>query len=108
MLCLKKKNILMRHWAAQKKEFFRASMVLVWCAAVNRMQTTVAKLGLEEFNKKSEEMKKICEGRLKRFKKSFNIHSLSELRVLVFDTDLLWVLEYWQISMNVSEYALQC
>jgi hypothetical protein len=78
-----------------KYGFYRASMVTVWSAAINRMQKIIEKLGLTEFNKKSEEMKVICEGRFKRFKKSFNVHSLSELRATVFDTDLLWVLEYW-------------
>jgi hypothetical protein len=75
--------------------FLRASMVLVWCGAVYRIQKIIEKLGIEEFNKKSEEMKKITEGRFKRFGKSFSVHSLSELRATVFDTDLLWVLEYW-------------
>jgi len=75
--------------------FHRASMVLVWSATINRMQKTIGRLGLEEFNRKSEEMKKISEGRFKRFNKSYNVHSLSELRATVFDTDLLWILEYW-------------
>jgi hypothetical protein len=75
--------------------FLRGSMVLVWSAAVHRMQKVVEKLGFKEFNKKSEEMKCISDGRFKRFKKSFSVHSLSELRATVFDTDLLWVLEYW-------------
>jgi hypothetical protein len=78
-----------------KYEFHRASMVIVWSAAINRMHKVVEKLGLMEFNKKSEEMKIICDGRFKRFRKSFNVHSLSELRATVFDTDLLWILEYW-------------
>ena len=77
--------------------FFRGSMVLVWSAAIHRMQKVVEKLGLDKFNKKSEEMKNISEGRFRRFNKSFNIHSLSELRATVFDTDLLWVLEYWSL-----------
>jgi hypothetical protein len=75
--------------------FFRASVVLGWCAAVHRMHKTVERLGFDEFNKKSEEMNKIADGRFKRFKKSFNVHSLSELRATVFDSDLLWAPEYW-------------
>lgn len=75
--------------------FYRASMVLVWSAAVHRMQKVVGKLGFSEFNKKSREMKSICKGRFKRYQKSFSVNSLSELRATVFDTDLLWVLEYW-------------
>jgi hypothetical protein len=77
--------------------FFRASVVLGWCAAVHRMHKTVERLGFDEFNKKSDEMNKITDGRFKRFKKSFTVHSLSELRATVFDSDLLWVLEYWQL-----------
>ena len=77
--------------------FFRASVVLGWCAAVHRMHKTVERLGFDEFNKKSDEMNKITDGRFKRFKKSFAVHSLSELRATVFDSNLLWVLEYWQL-----------
>lgn len=92
-----------------KNGYLRASMVLVWCAAINRMQKTIEKLGFDEFNKKSEEMKKICDGRFKRFKKSFNVHSLSELRASVFDTDLLGVLEYWWlIDANQHERLSVC
>lgn len=79
------------------KGFLRASMVLLWSAAVSRLHKKVEKIGLKEFNAKSEEMKVITEGRFKRFKKSFSVHSLSELRATVFDTDLLWVLEYWEL-----------
>lgn len=81
--------------ASQK--FFRASVVLGWSAAVHRMHKVVERLGLDEFNKKSEEMKAKTEGRYKRFNKSFSVQSLNDLRALVFDTDLLWVLEYWQL-----------
>lgn len=77
--------------------FYRASMVLVWSAAVHRMQKVVEKLGFSRFNKKSKEMKSKCGGRFKRFQKSFDVNSLSELRATVFDTDLLWVLEYWEL-----------
>ena len=92
-----------------KYDFNRASMVLVWSAAIHRMQKVVEKLGFSEFNKKSEEMKSIREGRFKRFQKSFNVNSLSELRATVFDTDLLWVLEYWElIDANQHERLSNC
>jgi hypothetical protein len=92
-----------------KYGFYRASMVLVWSAAVHRMQKVVEKLGFSEFNKKSKEMKSICEGRFKRFQKSFSVNSLSELRATVFDTDLLWVLEYWGlIDANQHERLSIC
>lgn len=80
-----------------KNGFLRASMVLVWCAAVNRMHKTVEKLGIEEFNKKSKEMKVIQSGRFKRFNKSFDLVTSGDLEATVFDNDLLWVLEYWQL-----------
>jgi hypothetical protein len=74
--------------------YLRASIVLGWDAAINRMQEIIGKYGFEEFNKKTEEMKNKTEGRFKRFNKSFKIQSLSELRATVFDNDLLWILEY--------------
>jgi hypothetical protein len=89
--------------------FFRASIVLGWSAAIHRMHKVIEKLGFDEFNKKSKEMKNISEGRFKRFKKSFNIHSLSELRATVFDNDLLWVLEYWGlIDSNQHDRLSAC
>jgi hypothetical protein len=78
-----------------KNGYLRASLVLVWCAAVNRMQKTVEKLGIVEFNKKSHEMKKITTGRFKRFKQSYDLVSINDLEATVFDNNLLWVLEYW-------------
>ncbi len=78
-----------------KNSYLRASIVLGWSAAVNRMQKKVENLGFDNFNKKTQEMKDMQEGRFKRFNKSFNIQSLNELRVSVFDNDLLWILEYW-------------
>jgi len=81
--------------ASQK--FFKASIVLGWCAAVHRMHKTVEKLGFDEFNNKAEEVYNVDEGRFKRFKKKLVAHSISDLRATVFDNDLLWVLEYWQL-----------
>ena len=92
-----------------RHEFFRGSMVLVWSAAIHRMQKVVEKLGIDEFNKKSKEMKAIRDGRFKRFNKSFNVHSLNELRATVFDTDFLWILEYWElIDANQHERLSIC
>jgi hypothetical protein len=89
--------------------FFRGSMVLVWSAAIHRIHKVIEKLGFDAFNKKSQEMKNIHEGRFKRFRKSFNIHSLNELEATVFDTDLLWVLEYWNlIDANQHERLSIC
>ncbi len=54
------------------------------------------------------EMKDRSFGRYKRFSKKYNIASLSELRE-VFDTDLLWVLEYLGlIDSNQHERLRHC
>jgi hypothetical protein len=91
------------------KGYLRASMVLVWCAAVNKMHKTIEKLGIAEFNKKSHEMKKIKDGRFKKFNKSFDVVSLNDLEATVFDNDMLWVLEYWNlIDKNQHERLSNC
>jgi hypothetical protein len=74
----------------------RASIILGWCAAVNRLHLYVEKVGFEKFNEASAAMWAIKSGRYKRFDKKFNILNLSDLRMSVFDDDLLWVLEYMQ------------
>ncbi len=90
-------------------KFLKASVVLGWSAAIHRLHKTVEKLGFDEFNKKSEEMKNITEGRFKRFKKSFHVQSLSDLSATIFDNDLLWVLEYWElIDSNQHERLSIC
>lgn len=90
-----------------KNSYLRASMVLVWCAAINRMHKTVEKLGIAEFSKKSQEMKKIDTGRFRRFKKSFELVSINDLETTVFDKDLLWVLEYWGLIDSNQNDRLQ-
>jgi len=90
-------------------DFFRASIVLGWSAAIHRIHKTVEKLGFDEFNKKSQEMKDVTSGRYKKFSKVFSIHNLSELQATVFDNDLLWVLEYWDlIDSNQHERLSIC
>jgi hypothetical protein len=74
--------------------FFRASIVLGWSAAVHRIHKVVEKLGFDKFNRATEEMKKISTGRFKFFNKTFTVNSMNELRVVVFDNDLLWIIEY--------------
>lgn len=87
--------------------FFRASVVLGWSAAVHRMHKTIEKLGFDEFNKKCEEAK-AAGGRFKRFNKPPPVHSVNELRS-VFDKDLLWVVEYWElIDSNQHERLSIC
>ena len=89
--------------------FFRGSVVLGWSAAIHRIHKTIERLGLDEFNTKSQEMRSIDSGRYKRFNKVFSIHNFSELQITVFDNDLLWILEYWGlIDSNQHDRLSSC
>jgi len=91
------------------KGYLRAAVILGWCAAIDRMQRKIERLGFEEFNMKSIEMSNKTSGRYKRFNKKFEISTLNELRSVVFDRDLLWVLEYWGlIDSNQHERLSAC
>ena len=73
------------------------------------MQKAIEKLGFDEFNKKSQEMKNKTTGRYKRFNKVFEVSTLNELRSTVFDKDMLWVLEYWGlIESNQHDRLSAC
>jgi|GEM_PF-831276 len=72
----------------------RAAVILGWCAAVDRLHSYVERKGFEEFNSASIRMANITKGRYKRFNKRFEVHNLSDLRMTIFDRDLLWVLEF--------------
>ncbi len=74
--------------------WLRAAVVLGWCAAVDRLHRVIERVGFDKFNKASSQMSKISSGRYKRFNKVFDIHNLAELRMSVFDNDLLWVMEF--------------
>jgi hypothetical protein len=72
--------------------FYRASVVLGWCAAIDRIHRAIEKNGFPNFNVTSSSMASQTQGRFKRFNSPQNISSLSEVRE-VFDTVILWVLE---------------
>lgn len=72
----------------------RAAIILAWCATVNRLHLYIQKEGFSKFNQASVQMSTIQTGRYKRFNKKFEVHNLSELRMSVFDGDLLWILEF--------------
>jgi hypothetical protein len=87
----------------------RACIVLGWCATVSRMHEKIGAMGFEAFNKASEDMAAKQFGRFKPFNKKFKVESTSELRRTVFDTDLLWVLEYLGlIDSNQHERLRHC
>jgi len=72
----------------------RASIIMGWCAAIDRLHLFIEKIGFDKFNTASNQMKTIQTGRYKRFNKKFEIQNLTELRMSVFDKDLLWILEF--------------
>lgn len=75
-----------------QRGFFRASVVLGWCAAVDRIHRRIDDLGFNKFNVTSVQMTGQKKGRFKRFSSSQSISSLSEIRE-VFDTIILWIIE---------------
>lgn len=105
----KEEEYLIEAFGCANNNFFRASIVLGWSAAIHRIHKTLENLGFDEFNKKSQEMKDISSGRYRRFNKVFSVHNLSELQTTVFDNDLLWILEYWSlIDSNQHERLAIC
>lgn len=72
--------------------FLKASIVLGWCATIDKIHKKIESIGFSSFNATSLNMKNQTSGRFKRFNSSQNISSLSELRG-VFDSDLLWIIE---------------
>lgn len=72
--------------------YHRAAAVLGWAAAINRIHKLIEIKGFNQFNITSARLASLDKGRFKRFSKTYNIHTLSELRE-VFDTDILWIIE---------------
>ncbi len=75
-----------------KYGFLKASIVLVWCAAMDRIHKVIEQKGFDKFNKVSEVMKTQTKGRFKNFNKTFNVQSINDLQ-MIFDSDILWILE---------------
>lgn len=72
----------------------RAAIILGWAAAVDRLHRYVQTAGFDQFNNASTQMAAITTGRYRKFNKKFDVHNLAELRMSVFDGDLLWILEF--------------
>jgi hypothetical protein len=75
-----------------RHEFYRASVVLGWCAAIDRIHRGVEKVGFQKFNVASATMASQSTGRFKRFKTVQSVSSLGDIRE-VFDTVVLWIVE---------------
>ncbi len=86
----------------------RGCVVMGWCAAIARMHAKIEEIGFDKFTKASKQIKAKTTGRYKFIKKEFEIDSLSELQT-VFDTDLLWVLEFLElIDSNQHQRLRSC
>lgn len=72
--------------------FRRASLVMGWCALIDRLQKKIVLIGLANFNHASVQLKNQTKGRHKNWNKEFSVTTLAELQT-VFDTDLIVVLE---------------
>jgi len=75
-----------------QRGFFRAAVVLGWCASIDRVHRRIEDFGFTKFNTISFQMTNQTKGRFKRFNSPQNVNSLSEMRE-VFDTVVLWVIE---------------
>lgn len=75
-----------------RHKYYRAAVVLAWCAAIDRIHRVVEKEGLGRFNITSSVMASQTKGRFKRFNAVQNVSSFNDLRE-VFDTVVLWILE---------------
>lgn len=88
--------------------FYKAAVVLTWCATIDRIHKVIELVGFDQFNQTSEFMKAQTTGRFKRFNKNQNVHSISELR-MVFDSDILAILEGMQmIDVNQKTRLNSC
>lgn len=77
-------------------EYFRAAVVLGWCAAIDRIHRAIEVIGFAKFNITSASIASQAQGRFKKFNSPQNISSLSEMRE-VFDTVVLWIIEGMQL-----------
>jgi hypothetical protein len=84
----------------------RACIVLGWCATIARIHAKIEQIGYDKFSQTTVEMAGKTAGRFKFFTKKLSIQSKSELQT-VFDTDLLWVLEYLQLIDNNQHQRLR-
>ena len=89
-------------------EALRGCIVLGWCATISRIHHKIEEIGFAAFNKATEEMAAKTVGRFKPYNKKFSVESLSELQ-RVFDTELLWILEYLTlIDSNQHQRLRHC
>ena len=92
----------------------RAPVIMGWSAAIHRLHIVIEGIGFQKFSSTTTEMKKKKKGRFGRYNKEFTVSSLNEFKASVFDTDVLWVLEYWNLITKDEHdrlkhcYTLRC
>jgi len=84
----------------------KACIVLGWCATISRIHQKIEELGYDVFSEATVRMSAKTTGRFKSFKRQFSIESRSELQT-VFDTDLLWILEFMELIDNNQHQRLR-
>jgi hypothetical protein len=84
----------------------KGCIVLGWCATIARIHDKIESIGYDKFSTATEEMSAKAFGRYKFFKKKEKIETRSELQQ-VFDTNLLWVLEYLELIDNNEHQRLR-
>lgn len=70
--------------------------MLGWCATIARVHEKIGEIGYDRFTQATHEMHDKTTGRFKAFKKKFPVDTLSDLQ-RIFDTDILFVLEYLEL-----------
>jgi len=85
-------NYLREAIGCAQRGFLRASLVLGWCATIDRIHRKIEEIGFPAFNVASAQMASQQKGRFKRFNQVQNVSSLTELRE-VFDNIVLWIIE---------------
>lgn len=85
-------NYLREAVGCAQKGFLRASVVLGWSAAIDRVHKKIEETGFSTFNVTSAQMASQQKGRFKKFNQVQSVTSLGDLRE-VFDNIVLWIIE---------------
>ena len=89
-----------------RHHYYRAAVVLGWCAGIDRIHRTIEKIGFNQFSRTSSFIARQTKGRFKKFNSPQNVGSISELRE-VFDTVILWILEGMQLIDSNQQTRLR-
>lgn len=91
-----------------QSNYNKASIVMGWCAAIDRIQKKILVIGLKEFNSTSARLKNQTTGKFKKWNKVFACTSLSDLQT-IFDKDLIMIIEgMGLIDGNQSDRLKTC